>query len=113
MKIGQNILLIVVGFVFLLIAIAFGSHDIVFMIFASIGGIIMILGVIETVYELVKQVSFSAESALVKLFNIKIYTKRVGFLISMLVRDAKEARGVSLIFLLMVFILGFVIGRMM
>ena len=68
------------------------------------------LGIIELVYEVVKQVSFTTGSALVKMFNIKIYAQRIGFVISMVIRDSKEARGVSLIFLLMIFILGFVLG---
>jgi len=94
-------------------AVAKGNNDLILIIFGFTGGIIMGLGIIELVYEIVKQVSFTTGSALVKIFNIKIYTRRVGFVISMIVRDAQEARGVSLIFLLMIFILGFILGLIM
>ncbi|PIQ73049.1 hypothetical protein COV58_04590 [Candidatus Roizmanbacteria bacterium CG11_big_fil_rev_8_21_14_0_20_36_8] len=108
--IWQDMTLIIIGFLFLMYAVAEGNDDLILMIFGFTGGIIMGLGIIELVYEIVKQVSFTTGSALVKIFNIKIYTRRVGFLISMVIRDSKEARGVSLVFLLMIFILGFVLG---
>ena len=109
----QDIILVVVGFFILMYAVAKGNNDLILIVFGFTGGIIMALGIIELVYEVVKQVSFTTGSALIKMFNIKIYTRRIGFVISMTVRDSKEARGVSLIFLLMIFILGFVLGRMM
>ncbi len=109
----QDIILVVVGFFFLMYAVAKGNNDLILIVFGFTGGIIMALGIIELVYEIVKQVSFTTGSALVKMFTIKIYARRVGFLISMVVCDAKEARGVSLIFLMMIFILGLVLGRML
>lgn len=108
----QDIILVVVGFLFLMYAVAKGNDDLILIIFGFTGGIIMALGIIELVYEVVKQVSFTVGSALVKIFNIKIYARRVGYLISMVIRDSKEARGVSLLFLILIFIVGYILGKM-
>ncbi|MDP4010759.1 MAG: hypothetical protein Q8P72_00855 [Candidatus Roizmanbacteria bacterium] len=109
----QDLTLVFVGFFILMYAVAKGDNDLILIIFGIIGGIFMVLGIIELVYEIVKQVSFTTGSALVKVFNIKIYTRRIGFLISMVVRDAQEAKGVSLVFLFIIFLIGFVVGVMM
>nr|MBP9798283.1 hypothetical protein [Candidatus Woesebacteria bacterium] len=97
--------------VFIIAAIYhYESESMFTLLFVILGILTLIYGLFLMVLTLTKNTALAATSWLKKLYGIKVDSHLKDWIMTVCVREAREAKGVSLLFLFMILGIGFLMG---
>lgn len=109
-SIMQDIFFVVFGIFILLIAVLYDSDSLLILLLYGASIILIIYGLLEIFAEIVLRTSLASRSVFGKLLDIRVYARNVKGIMHVSVREYREAKGVSLLFLLLILLVGIMIG---
>jgi hypothetical protein len=106
----QDLFILSVGILILISAFFIEEDTLPFYLFLAAGIALSVGGVCLAVFTVLKAVLTTLYSGFRTLYGIRVDAKQDGWLMSIVVREIQEIRGVPLLFILFILLIGFMLG---